>query len=195
MTEFGGRVSAVNRPGRWAAAIGRRWPTLLALAVSAATWAGGGSDESVIGVGQVLPQLPLLYLIVCKIHRPRASWPVLIAGITATFVLRAADLIDPATVAVAIALIVLLWAAVDGHLRADGLLQLQAIGMIGFGALALTGLALEPEVGRYLIAVGWLLHGAWDFLHLRCGKVVVRSYAEWCGVVDILIAGQLLFLR
>ncbi len=185
----------MSRLGRWAVAIGRRWPTLLALVVSAATWAGGGSDESVIGVGQVLPQLPLLYLIVCKIHRPRASWPVLIAGIAATFVLRAVDIIDPATLAVAIALIVLVWAAVDGQLRADGLLRIQAIGMIGFGALALTGLALEPDVGRYLIAAGWLLHGVWDLVHLWRGKVVVRSYAEWCGVVDILIAGQLLFLR
>jgi hypothetical protein len=46
-----------------------------------------------------------------------------------------------------------------------------------------------------MISASWLLHGGWDFVHLRRDRVVVRSYAEWCGVVDVLIAGQLLFLR
>ncbi|MGW0478942.1 hypothetical protein [Nonomuraea sp. NPDC003214] len=45
-----------------------------------------------------------------------------------------------------------------------------------------------------MIAAGWLLHGIWDFVHLRRGKVVARSYAEWCGVLDALIAFELVFL-
>ena len=44
------------------------------------------------------------------------------------------------------------------------------------------------ELGRYLVAAGWFLHGVWDLVHLRLDKVVARSYAEWCGVVDILVA-------
>ena len=34
----------------------------------------------------------------------------------------------------------------------------------------------------------------WDFVHLRLGRVVSRSYAEWCGVLDILITVQLILL-
>jgi hypothetical protein len=180
---------------RWIRALGRRWPTALALAMSAATWDGGGSDDSVTGLGEALPLLPLLYLIVCKIRRPRASWPVLLAGLTATVVLRMLNVIAPSTLSIAIALVVLVWAAVDGQLRESGMFQIQALGMLGFGALALAGLAVEPDVGRYLVAAGWLLHGIWDYVHLRLDKVVARSFAEWCGLIDILIAAQLLFLR
>ena len=66
--------------------------------------------------------------------------------------------------------------------------------MIGFGALVLAALVVEPDLGRYLVAAGWFLHGLWDFVHLRRNAVVSRSYAEWCGVVDVLIAAQLVFL-
>jgi hypothetical protein len=45
------------------------------------------------------------------------------------------------------------------------------------------------------VAAGWFLHGLWDFVHLRRNAVVSRSYAEWCGVVDILIAVRLVFLE
>jgi hypothetical protein len=37
-------------------------------------------------------------------------------------------------------------------------------------------------------------HGVWDFVYLRLDKVVARSYAEWRGVLDILIAAGLVLL-
>ncbi|MGQ0574969.1 MAG: hypothetical protein ACT4RN_12290 [Pseudonocardia sp.] len=39
-----------------------------------------------------------------------------------------------------------------------------------------------------MAGAGWLAHGIWDFAHLRADTVVSRSYAEWCGVVDVLVA-------
>jgi hypothetical protein len=167
----------------------------LALAVSTATWDGDGSDNAVAGVGEALPLLPLLYLIVAKMRQPRASWPVLVVGLAATVVLRVLDVLAPSVFFVAIALVVLVWATVDGQLRTSGLFQIQALGMLGFGALALIGLAVDPDVGRYLVAAGWLLHGVWDYVHLWLNKVVARSFAEWCGLIDILIAAQLIVLR
>ncbi|MCX4903070.1 hypothetical protein [Streptomyces sp. NBC_00878] len=56
------------------------------------------------------------------------------------------------------------------------------------------GLAVDPDLGRCLVAAGWFFHGVWDFVHLRLDKVVARSFAEWCAVVDVLIAVHLLFL-
>jgi hypothetical protein len=70
---------------------------------------------------------------------------------------------------------------------------IQAMGMVGFGALALTGLAVDPDLGRSLVAAGWFFHGVWDFVHLKLDKVVSRSFAEWCGLFDILIAAMLIF--
>jgi hypothetical protein len=173
----------------------RRWPTALALVLSALTFDGGDSGAPVFGLAEALLLLPLGYLIVAKLQRPRASWPVLVSGLTTIIVLRLLDVIAPAAVLVAIALIVLVWAAVDRQLQRSALFQVQALGMLGFGALALVGLAVDPELGRYLVAAGWFLHGLWDFVHLQMNKVVARSYAEWCGVIDILIAGQLLLIQ
>jgi hypothetical protein len=52
---------------------------------------------------------------------------------------------------------------------------------------------VDPDLGRYLVAAGWFLHGIWDFVHLKLDKVVARSHAEWCGVLDIVIAAELVF--
>lgn len=92
------------------------------------------------------------------------------------------------------ALIILVWGVVDGQLRRRDPFRIQAVGMLGFGVVALTALAVDPGLGRYLLAAGWLLHGIWDFVHLRLDKVVTRSYAEWCGVLDVLVALALVIL-
>ncbi|MET9832081.1 hypothetical protein ABZ078_22905 [Streptomyces sp. NPDC006385] len=68
------------------------------------------------------------------------------------------------------------------------------MGALVFGGLALAGLAVDQDLGRCLVAAGWFLHGVWDFVHLRLDKVVSRTFAEWCGVIDVLVAVQLLFL-
>jgi hypothetical protein len=107
--------------------------------------------------------------------------------------LRAVDVIEPTAVFSAVALLVLVWGAVDGQLHRPDPVRVQALGMLGFGALALAGLAVDPDLGRYLVATGWFLHGIWDFVHLKLDRVVARSYAEWCGVLDVVIAAELVF--
>jgi hypothetical protein len=63
-----------------------------------------------------------------------------------------------------------------------------------FGALAVAGLLAAPELGRYLVAAGWFAHGLWDLAHHRADSGVARSGAEWCAVIDIVIAAQLVVL-
>ncbi|MGQ0717790.1 MAG: hypothetical protein ACT4NP_10855 [Pseudonocardiales bacterium] len=93
----------------------------------------------------------------------------------------------------AIALAAVLWGSAHGRNR-QASFQLQIVGMIAFGALALAGLVVAPDVARYVVAAGWFAHGLWDFAHLRADAVVSRSFAEWCGVVDVLIAAELVIL-
>jgi hypothetical protein len=107
--------------------------------------------------------------------------------------LRVLDVIAPAAVLSAVALLVLVWGAADGRLRRPDPFRVQALGMLGFGALALVGLAVDPDPGRYLEAAGWFGDGIWDFVHLKLDKVVARSYALWCGILDIGIAAELVF--
>jgi hypothetical protein len=107
-------------------------------------------------------------------------------GISALVALRFQNWVDPSAVLLAAALAFVLWGAIRGQLRRPGALRLETAGMLGFGALALAGLSVDREVGRYLLAAGWLGHAAWDFAHYRADKVVSRSFAEWCAVVDLL---------
>lgn len=174
----------------------RRWPTALAVALVILTTAGGSGElaDTVGTFGDALPLLPLLYVIIHQIGKPRVTWPVLGAGVAVMVALRAQDVVSQPVALVAIALAVLVWGAVRGTPHGRASFGVQAAGAFAFGALALVGLAVDPDLGRYLVAAGWFFHGVWDFVHLRLDKVVARSFAEWCGVVDVLVAVHLLFL-
>lgn len=177
----------------WHTRLLRRWPTALALAMTAVGFGGKDSPEIVAPLLDALILMQLGYLVVAKGQRRQASWPVVVAGMTTIIVLRALDLIAPSAVFAAVALVVVIWGAIDRQLLRPGALQTQALGMLGFGALALVGLIVDPDLGRYLVAAGLFLHGIWDLVHFRLDKVVARSHAEWCFVVDIILAVELAF--
>ncbi|MEV0650281.1 hypothetical protein AB0I28_33975 [Phytomonospora sp. NPDC050363] len=191
----GTAVTTETAPRRhWARTVTDRWPTALALLAAAAIVLDSGGDGGIAPVIQLFPLLPLVYLVVAKLERPGATWPVVLVGAALIGVLRATEVISPAAVLYGIALVVLVWGVVDGHSRGSGTFRLQALGMLAFGALGLVALAVEPDLGRYLIAAGWFFHGLWDFWHLKTGKAVSRSYAEACGVIDVLTGVGLLFM-
>jgi hypothetical protein len=61
------------------------------------------------------------------------------------------------------------------------------------GAEAPAGRSLDAA--RYVLAPGWFGHGVWDLVHLRGDAVVSRSDAAWCGVLDMLVAAELVLGR
>lgn len=97
-----------------------------------------------------------------------------------------------------LALVYLIFGAARGRLRRPGVLVLQIAGLLGFGALALLALFLDPAVGHYVVAAGWIGHAIWDVAHHRdlnhnrAVGVVPRWYAESCFVLDLLIGASLL---
>lgn len=163
----------------------RRWPTALAIALELVSWGIG-----TVRAGQILPLLPALYVIVAVLRRRGASWPVLVASFGLLVLLQLQTWVNPTVAILALATAV----AVVGLFRSSGRSELlvQIGGLILFGGLALVGLIVAPDAARYVLAAGWLGHGIWDLVHLRRDAVVSRSYAEWCGVLDILIAAELL---
>ena len=178
---------------RWTDVV-KRWPTALALVLGGLALPEGDPAGAVEVFGELLPYLALLYLVVGKLGHRGLSWPMLIVGAAVIVALWVVDVVSPVIVAAVFSLVALPWSATGGDLRKSRTLRAQALGVIGFAALALIGLAVDPDVGRYVVASGWFLHGIWDIVHLRLDRVVSRSYAEFCGVIDIVIAVGLAFI-
>ena len=163
----------------------RRWPTALAIGLELVSWGIG-----LVRAGQVLPLLPALYVVVAVLRRRGASWPVLVASVGLLFLLQLQSWVNPTVAILALASAVAVIGLLRRPVRSEVLVQFG--GLVLFGGLALIGLTVAPEIARYVLAAGWLGHGVWDLVHLRRDKVVSRSYAEWCGVLDVLIAAELL---
>ena len=51
---------------------------------------------------------------------------------------------------------------------------------------AAIAIIVDTEAGAYLVSAGLLGHAAWDVYHHRLNKVVVRSMAEFCCILDTL---------
>jgi hypothetical protein len=64
--------------------------------------------------------------------------------------------------------------------------------MLGFGAIALATLYVDTVLGAYLVAAALLGHAVWDAFHYLRDRVVARSYAEFCGVLDLVLGAAIL---
>ena len=171
-----------NRHG-WITAIKHRWPTWLAIALAALT-VGGSTVES---LADVLPMLAFFYLAAAVLQRRQATWLVAVATVAAFAALRLQDWVDPVVALIVAALALVLWGAVRGQLR-RGALVVEMAGMVGFTAIALATVSVDPELGRYIVAAGWFGQAAWNYARFRADRVVSRSFAEWCTVFDVLRA-------
>lgn len=129
----------------------------------------------------------------------KRRWPTL-AAVASTVLLAVVgqSLPDafPVWSLVSAALVYPVWGAVRAWRGRPGLLPVEMAGLLAFGALSLVVLAVSPEqdLGRYLLAAGWVGHAVWDALHHRADRVVPRWYSEWCAGVDVLVAVAVLFL-
>lgn len=60
--------------------------------------------------------------------------------------------------------------------------------------LALLVLYVDLTLAGYLIAVALLAHAGWDAVHLWRNRVVAASYAEFCGVLDLVLGMTILVM-
>ncbi|MGY1604338.1 hypothetical protein [Geodermatophilus sp. SYSU D00815] len=122
-----------------------------------------------LGVVAALNGLALLARVPAHVHVWISAWCVLLAAV-----------------------VYLTWGTARGDLGVRRLLTAQTAAVLGFGAVALTAVAVDPAAARYVLAAGWVAHAAWDVAHHRLGRVVPRWYAETCLVADLTIATALL---
>ncbi|WP_344470787.1 hypothetical protein [Nonomuraea monospora] len=183
---------AAPRPGwrRALAAVGRRWPTWLALAWAAFSLSdvGNGLEYTIVFV---VPAAGYLFLAVAD--RRRITWAVVLAALATVVLLRVLG-IDPGP---PLALTVITLAAlglINGRLRGPRMYALQTPGALAFIAYGLLVISVPPVAGGFLVAAGLLGHAAWDAYHWRADKIVARTFAEWCGMLDLTLGLGLLVI-
>jgi hypothetical protein len=166
--------------------LARRWPALAGLAFAALV-----AFDLVAGVelAAVLAASAMIYLGAAALGRPRAAWPLFFATIVVITVVKVVDGgIDATWIVLGVGVILAAYGLVRGAIRPAYALPLQSLALLGFGAAAGLALLIDPVIGGYLVALGLLGHAAWDFYHHRTGRVVARSLAEFCLVLDTALA-------
>jgi hypothetical protein len=182
---------------RWTDVLMHRWPTALGIALAAMTAFDLEIDAgSVSSLSALVVLMALVYIGAAALDRRRASWVVFLAGsaVVVVFLDLLDSAVDASLVLLVAALVFVLVGAVRGQLRKPGGLTLQAAGMLGFGATGLVALYVNPDLGAYLVAFALLGHGTWDAYHFLRNRVVARSYAEFCGVLDLLVGWAILVM-
>jgi hypothetical protein len=161
---------------RWLA---RRWPSLLGAAFAAGQLAAGPDTEA---IATVIAVAVLCYLAAAAFDRRWVAWAGCAAFPAVVIASWAASLAWWA-VAGAAALVMV---AAGWLLRVPRApLNAQTAALLGYGALAVIALFLEPRVGLALAGAGLALHAVWDVIHYRRNRVVHRSLAELCVLLDI----------
>ena len=164
----------------------RRWPTLAGLGFAALI---AFDLMSGVDLAPVLAASAAVYLGAAALQRPAAAWPLFFAtGAVITVARLLDDRLKPTWVILAGAVALGIYGLLGGAARPGYGLPLQTLALLGFGAAAGAALVVNPELGAYLVAAGLLGHAAWDAYHHRVNRVVVRSMAEFCLVLDTALA-------
>ncbi|WP_245258898.1 hypothetical protein [Chelatococcus sp. GW1] len=166
------------------------WPALLGLAfatflaIDLFSGAEHGTDFAA-----VVAASGLVYLAAASLEVPWISWPVFLLSVAIITVARLGLIPLEATW---LMLMVAGFFAAYGVIRAlrrpNHDLPLQATAMVAFGGSAVLALFVNPALGALLVAVGLFAHAGWDAYHHVNNKVVVRSMAEFCFVLDGVLA-------
>src|ERR671911_2166173 len=193
-----GRDRATDAPharGRWTNLLVHRWPTALGVAVAALTAFDLKIDAGFVSsLSALIAIMALVYIGAAALNRRRAAWAVLLAGLPLALLIPSTSAVNPSVVVLAVAALFLVVGIMRGRLREPGGLALQAAGVLVFGAIALAALNVAPELGAYLVALALLGHAAWDAYHYLRDRAVARSYAEFCGILDLLLGAAILVM-
>jgi hypothetical protein len=165
----------------------RRWPTCAGIGLAVVIGLGLSEGDD---LAPALAAMAIIYLGAAAVQKPSAAWALFPGAVLVLFVTDALGASDTVIVIILLGLAVpwLGYGLLSGAPGANDGLLLQAIAMIGFGAVATIALAARGHAGAYLVAAGVLGHAAWDAYHHRANKTVARSYAEACFVADSLLA-------
>jgi hypothetical protein len=160
--------------------LAHRWPTFAAIPIILGSLY---RIDDVRGLAFLLVISPLAYLMPASFTRPGITWPAVLIGMSAVGPLKFLDL-NPAY-ALLIASVVFV---VIGTVRRAPGFGIQVVAAVVLAVMAVIAIEAGSLVaGGLLIAVGLFAHAAWDTYHHRVNRVVPRSFAECCAVIDVVL--------
>ena len=150
-------------------------------------------SESGRDLAPILAASGLVFLGAAALQIPSMAWLLFfgtVVVITATRVATRAGWanFDATWILLGLAGLFVVYGWLRGAAGLTDRLPLQTIAMLGFGITAASALIVSGDVGPYLVATGLLGHAAWDVYHHWANKVVASSLAEFCFVLDTLLA-------
>src|SRR5215218_6596100 len=182
---------APHARGRWTGALMHRWPTALGIALAALA---AFDAQDGLEFAELTVLMALVYLGAAALDRRRSAWIILLAGLTLLVFMPSTWGVIPSVVFLVVALVFLVLGVARGQVQRPGGLRLQTVGMLAFGSTVLVALYVDPDLGGKFVGIAILGHAAWDAYHYLRDRVVVRSYAEFCAIVDLLLGAAILFM-
>jgi hypothetical protein len=183
---------ARQSPGRrWTDVLMHRWPTALGIAVAALA---AFDLQDGLEFAALIVLMALVYLGAAALGRRWSAWAVLLAGLLLAFFIPSTSEVVPSVILLVAALVFLALGVARGQLGKPAGLPLQTAGVLAFGSIALVALYVDQNLGGTLVAIALIGHATWDAYHFLRNRVVSRSYAEFCAVLDLLLGVAILFM-
>jgi hypothetical protein len=168
--------------------LAHRWPTAAGIVFAAfVVFVTSGPG----GVAPVVTASGFVYLGAAALRRRTAAWPMFFLGsvlITIGFSIPGFAPSWSSGAMLGVAAVLVTYGLAQGAQRPLWGIPLQAGAMVVLAAAAITAVNVSATWAGLLVSVALLTHTAWDVYHHRVERVVVRSMAEFCAVLDTLLA-------
>ncbi|MFI5898385.1 hypothetical protein ACIA5D_50780 [Actinoplanes sp. NPDC051513] len=175
---------AAKRPTRL-----RWWPEITGVLFGAAFAAAllvGFADRD--HFSQVLAAAGLVYLGAAALGRPGMAWPLFGVTFVLVGVGFAVPAFDPLWPLLVLAAVLTIVGVATGRWRPSWGLPLQLLAMGAIVVLVLFAGAIAAPLAGILVGAGLLAHAGWDIRHIRSGRVVATTMAQFCAALDVVLA-------
>ncbi|MGH3385246.1 MAG: hypothetical protein ACRDO1_11750 [Nocardioidaceae bacterium] len=162
-----------------------RWPTAAGIAMAALTGLGIAEGGE---VAAVVTASGFVYLGAAALRRRSAAWPMFLVSFVVIAIGNISPGVDPTWWLLAVVTVLVVYGLAKGALRPAWGVPLQLAAMVVLATTAIVAVQVGATWAGVLVAAGLLAHAAWDVHHHRVERVVARSMAEFCAVLDTVLA-------